>query len=151
MQGEAMARKATVDKNTVLEMLQEGRSTQYVADQFGVSRQAIDLHRKDFINQGLLRDQRAFRKARTVRETVTTDRNAVSLEKLVDLVIEAFSALKQLPELEAELEKYRRDYESAIQEIGRLKKTDEKWKQQELRWFAVQEEGDSGSGSGERG
>ncbi len=134
-----MARKATVDKDVVLRMLQEGKTTQAVADQFEVSRQAIDLHRREFINRGLLQDQRAFRKARADRATVFPYRNGISLEQLIDLVIAAFSALKQLPELEADLEKYRRDYQSAIQEIERLKTTDQKWKEQEQRWQLAQQ------------
>ena len=150
MQGEIMARKATVDKDVVLRMLQEGKTTQQVADQFEVSRQAIDLHRREFINRGLLEDQRAFRKARADRATVFPYRNGISLEQLIDLVIAAFSALKQLPELEADLEKYRRDYQSAIQEIERLKKTDEKWKEQEQRWLLAQQQGDAGPSSNEK-
>ena len=139
MQGEIMARKATVDKDVVLQMLQEGKTTQYVADQFEVSRQAIDLHRREFINRGLLQDQRAFRKARADRATVFPYRDGISLEQLIDLVIAAFSALKQLPELEADLEKYRRDYQSAVQEIERLKETDQKRKEQEQRWLLAQQ------------
>ena len=150
MQGEIMARKATVDKDVVLRMLQEGRTTQYVADQFEVSRQAIDLHRREFINRGLLEDQRSFRKARADRATVFPYRDGISLEQLIDLVIAAFSALKQLPELEADLEKYRRDYQSAIQEIERLKKTDRKWKEQEQRWRLAQQQGDAGPSSNEK-
>ncbi len=146
-----MARKATVDKDIVLEMLREGKTTQYVADEFGVSRQAIDLHRKEFISRHLLDDQRSFRKARAARAAVSSTRGGISLEQLVDLVIAAFSALKEVPELEADLEKYRRDYQSAMEEIERLKKTDQKWKEQELRWSAVQQEGDGGSLLDEKG
>ena len=145
-----MARKATVDKDVVLQMLQEGKTTQQVADQFEVSRQAIDLHRREFINRGLLEDQRSFRKARATRATVFPYRNGISLEQLIDLVIAAFSALKQLPELEADLEKYRRDYQSAVQEIERLKTTDEKWKEQEQRWLLAQQQGDAGPSSNEK-
>ena len=49
-----MARKAIVDRNTVLQLLKEGKTSQNIATQFGVSRQAIDLHRKEFIRTGLL-------------------------------------------------------------------------------------------------
>ena len=44
-----MARKATVDVEMVARMLRDGQSTQAVAEHFGVSRQAIDLHRRKFI------------------------------------------------------------------------------------------------------
>ncbi len=98
----------------------------------------------------MLDDQRSFRKAKTARAAVSTTRGGISLEQLIDLVIAAFSALKELPELEADLAKYRRDYQSAMEEIERLKKTDQKWKQQELRWSAVQQEGDGGPSSGEK-
>ena len=49
-----MARKAIVDRNIVLQLLKEGKTSQSIAAQFGVSRQAIDLHRKEFIRTGLL-------------------------------------------------------------------------------------------------
>lgn len=49
-----MARKAIVNKDTVLRMLREGETTQRIAEGFNVSRQAIDLYRKDFIGKGLL-------------------------------------------------------------------------------------------------
>ena len=56
-----MARKAIVDRDIVLICLREGKTTQYIAEQFGVNRQAIDLHRRDFISRGLLPNQRAAR------------------------------------------------------------------------------------------
>ncbi len=60
-----MARKPIVDRDIVLRMLQEGSSTQQVAERFGVSRQAVDLHRKDFITRGLLKNERAARKPKS--------------------------------------------------------------------------------------
>ena len=68
----------------------------------------------------------------------------------MDLIIAAFNALKQLPELESDLEKYRRDYQSAIQEIERLKKADQKRKEQEQRWLLAQEQVDGGPSSDEK-
>ena len=56
-----MARKAIVDKDIVLNMLKGGETTQHIADEFNVSRQAIDLYRRDFIKKGLLPNQRATR------------------------------------------------------------------------------------------
>ena len=49
-----MARKAIVDRNVVLQLLKEGKTSQSIASQFGVSRQAIDLYRKEFVHAGLL-------------------------------------------------------------------------------------------------
>jgi len=51
-----MARKATVDRNLVLQFLKEGKTSQSIATQFGVSRQAIDLYRKEFFRTGLLQN-----------------------------------------------------------------------------------------------
>jgi len=51
-----MARKATVDRNLVLQLLKEGKTSQSIAMQFGVSRQAIDLYRKEFFRTGLLQN-----------------------------------------------------------------------------------------------
>ena len=53
-----MARKAIVDRPAVLEMLKEGKTSQAIADRFGVSRQAIDLYRKQFTREGLLQPAR---------------------------------------------------------------------------------------------
>ena len=142
-----MARKATVDKDLVLQMLREGKTTQYIADQFGVSRQAVDLHRRDFINRGLLPDQRAGRQTRVTKEAVLANRGVLPLDQLIDLVIEAFSALKCLPQLEADLEKYQHDYETAVQEIERLRNAEQKRQGQELRWLHIQHQKDNGSSS----
>lgn len=134
-----MARKAVVDKDIVLKMLREGSTTQHVADQFGVSRQAIDIYRREFINSGLLGNQRAARTKRIItKETARPERKIISLEQQIDLVIEAFSALKRLPVLEAELEKCKRDYEHALGEMEHLQDAEHKRREQELRWLSVQ-------------
>ncbi|MBI2288499.1 MAG: helix-turn-helix domain-containing protein [Chloroflexi bacterium] len=132
-----MARKATVDKDVVLRMLREGESTYAVAKHFGVSRQAVDLHRKEFIQGGLLVDKRAPRKTlNSPMGDITEVKNypAISLDRLVDLVIEAFNSLKKVPALEAELEKYRRSYQKANERIELLEKEVSKRKEQEDHW-----------------
>ena len=131
-----MARKAIVDKDLVLNLLKEGKTTKHIAEQFGVSRQAIDLHRREFISMNLLSDQRAGRKQREVKETASPERerSVVSLDQQIDLIIAAFSALKSLPKLEAELEKYKRYYENALQEIERLQKSEQKRQEQEQQF-----------------
>lgn len=140
-----MARKATVDKDTALLMLREGKSTHTVAQHFGVSRQAIDLHRRGFIHDGLLVDKRAPRKTVTsekAAETRVKGDTAISLDRLIDLVIEAFNSLKRLPELEAELEKYQRNYQKAAEQIELLEKEVIKRKEQEARWLFAMPPGD---------
>ena len=129
-----MARKAIVDRDLVLNWLKERKTTQYIAEQYGVSRQAIDLHRRDFISRGLLPDQRAAREKGAAKETVPPKQSIVSLDQQIELIIEAFGALKRLPELEAELEKNKRDYETALQEIERLRKAEQKRQGQEQRF-----------------
>ena len=154
-----MARKATVDVIKVLQMLEEGESTLSVAEHFGVSRQAIDLHRRKFIQSGKLGERRAPRRTVTLLEPAEAgikDNQAfsaaqrydagrkgspvvspakpadsgikgaqpVSLDRLIELIIEAFDSLKQVPrlELEAKLEKYKRDYQIAAERIDILEK-----------------------------
>ena len=129
-----MARKAVVDRDLILTWLREGKTTQHIAEQFGVSRQAVDLHRRDFISRGLLPDQRAVREKRAPKETVPPKRSTISLNEQIDLTIEAFGALKRLPELEAELEKYKHDYENALKEIERLREAEQKRQEQEQRF-----------------
>jgi len=129
-----MARKAIVDKDIVLNLLKEGKTTKHIAEQFGVSRQAIDLHRRELISMNLLPDQRAGRKQRAAKETLTPKRSVVSLEQQIDLIIAAFSALKSLPKLEAELKKYKRDYENTLQELERLRKSEQKRQEQEQQF-----------------
>jgi hypothetical protein len=141
-----MARKATVDVVKVLEMLQQGQSTQIVAGHFGVSRQAIDLHRRKFIESGQLDDRRAPRvaapcpvyNAASVRNREPVEANIkspdpVSLDKLIELVIQAFDSLKKVPRLEAELEMYRQDYQKAAEKIERLEKEVIRRQEQEAR------------------
>ena len=152
-----MARKAIVNKEIILSMLKEGASTQSIAERFNVSRQAIDLHRKDFIARGLLPDQRAVR-TRKVLEQVAPQRqslvstqaapapNTMSLDEQIDLIIDAFNALKRLPQLEKEVETYKRDYEKAVQEIERLKEAEKKRLDQEGRWLLTQHQHDTNPG-----
>jgi len=138
-----MARKAIVDKDIILNMLKEGETTQRIAEKFGVSRQAIDLHRRVFINNGLLHDRRATRIKRATKETVPPKRNnIVSLDQQIELIIKAFSALKRLPELESELERYKRKYENAVQKIEHLREIEQKRQDQEHRWLLVQDRKD---------
>ena len=144
-----MTRKAIVDKDIILNMLREGKTTQYIAEKFNVSRQAVDLHRRGFISRGLLQDQRAPRIRRVTKEavppgykTVPPEHKTVSLDEQIQLFIEAFSALKRKPELETELEIYKRKYEHAVQEIERLQEAEQKRQDQELRWLRVQRQRD---------
>ena len=134
-----MARKPIVDTNLVLQMLQEGRSTREVADHYSVSRQAIDLHRKRFISQGILQEKRAGRVQKPVNKPHPLTQG-YSLEELIDLVLEAFTALKRMPALEADLERYKNDYETALREIERLKQAEEKRTEQEKRWLSAQKQ-----------
>ncbi|MFC1952827.1 hypothetical protein ACFLWR_01685 [Chloroflexota bacterium] len=141
-----MARKATVDRDIVLNMLLEGQTTQHIADKFKVSRQAIDLHRKDFITKGLLPNKRAFRTKSTTKEIIpqkekTTppkpfpaSKEIATLDEHIDLIINAFKALKRIPQLEVEFEKLKKEHDKALNEIERLKKNEEKRTEQESRW-----------------
>ncbi len=151
-----MARKAIVDRDTVLQMLRDGHTTQRVADHFGVTRQAVDLHRKDFIAHGLITDRRAARSHDSVSapaaEAPPTQRlipevppapshhdlAALPLDQLIDLAIDAFAALKKLPELEAERDRYRQSYEAAAAEVARLEEAEGRRRTQEQRWFLAQ-------------
>jgi len=158
-----MARKAIVDRDRVLQMLRDGQTTQRIADYFGVSRQAVDLHRKDFIARGLLADQRASRSPRTAplaapqTPLVPPDSSVVQpaerieahippapshrelaampLDQIIDLAIDAFTALKKLPEVEAERDRYRESYQAAAAEIDRLKEAESHRHAQEQRWL----------------
>ena len=135
-----MARKATVDAEMVARMLRDGQSTQVVAEHFGVSRQAIDLHRRKFIKSGQLEDRRAPRVAAASsgydasKPARIESAPSVPLDRLIELVIEAFDSLKKVPGLEAELEKYRRDYQKAAERIGQLEKEISRRLEQEARW-----------------
>ena len=142
-----MARKAIVDKDKILSLLQEGKTTQSIAEMFGVSRQAIDLHRRDFISRGLLNDQRAARIKRVEKEPEEIAHRIGSLDEQIELIIAAFSALKRLPELEKELETYKRKCESATKEIGHMQEIEHKRQDQELRWLRTQPERDNNTSS----
>ena len=111
-----MARKAIVNKDEILSMLREGKTTRSIAEKFNVSRQAIDLHRKDFIKKGLLPDKRAARVKEPVKESSPQTQSLIStsppqppgdadsLDAQIDLMISAFNALKRLPQLEKDIE-----------------------------------------------
>jgi transposase-like protein len=148
-----MARKATVNREIVLQMLREGKTSQSIADQFGVSRQAIDLYRKQFHKDGQLAITQGAVPATPIFETrsvLTTPTplpartsaiSNLSLDQMVDIIIEAFDAMKRIPEMEAELGKIRRNYEQALKEIEELKLKEQKRKEQEARWIHAQQPG----------
>jgi transposase len=143
-----MARKSIVNKDIILSMLKEGETTQRIAEKFNVSRQAIDLHRKDFIKKGLLPDQRAARTRKAPKEVVAQRQNLISskkssLDAQIDLIINAFNALKRLPQLEKEVEIYKHKYENALHEIERLKENEKKRLDQESRWLLTQRHNDT--------
>ncbi len=150
-----MARKAIVNKDIILSMLREGETTQRIAEKFNVSRQAIDLHRRDFIKKGLLPNQRAVRTRKASKEAAPRKQNiislrqsppskdVVSLDEQIDLIINAFNALKRLPQLEKEVETYKQEYENALHEIERLKENEKKRLDQESRWLLTQRHNDA--------
>ncbi len=145
-----MTRKAVVNKDVILNMLRVGETTQHIAEKFNVSRQAIDLHRKDFIVKGLLPDQRAIRTRKAPNVAIPQEQTpvspgqpapsteTVSLDKQIDHLINAFNALKRLPQLEEEVETYKQKYEKALHEIERLKETEKKRIDQESQWLNAQ-------------
>jgi len=150
-----MARKAIVDKDIILSMLQEGETTQNIAEKFNVSRQAIDLHRKDFIVKGLLADKRAARRkkseiqlteapSQTTRrqpEKTPEDNNfqesSISLDQQIDLLINAFHALKRVVLMEKELNACKQENERVRKEIEYLKERERKRIEQENRWLLI--------------
>jgi len=148
-----MARKVIVDRNTVLQLLKEGKTSQSIASQFGVSRQAIDLHRKEFIRTGLLPAAGTAPLSITTsmpipstatplnsfKQIVTTPKpQEISLDQMIDLFIKAFDALKRLPELEDEVVKFRNEHEGLLQQIAQLEEREQKRKEQETRWLQTQ-------------
>jgi len=158
-----MARKAIVDKDIILDLLKKGETTQRIAERFKVSRQAIDLHRKEFIKNGLLPDKRAARTGKGQGELVTSQKdienensvaqqpvliqphitvreNVESLDTQIELIINAFNALKKLPSLEKELEILKTENEKAKLEIERLKARENKRLEQESRWMLINTE-----------
>jgi len=156
-----MARKAIVDRAAVLEMLKQGMTSQAIADRFGVSRQAIDLHRKQFTAAGLLvppqrhapapapaQGRAASREQRGEAQSQISPAApgsadmpplspipSLSLDQLIDLIIQAFTALKRIPELEKEFAALRKSYEAALQQIQELNEREQKRREQELRWL----------------
>lgn len=170
-----MARKAIVDRDVMLSMLRDGEPTRSIAEKFNVTRQAIDLHRRDFIEKGLLSNQRALRTRKAPVKPAPPKQNLVSpdlsaparqtspltvtrssgltlpskgellLDQQIDLIISAFNALKRLPQLEKELEKYKQEYASALHEMACLKENEKKRLDQESRWLRTQHHNDTNS------
>jgi len=163
-----MARKAIVDREIVLQLLKEGKTSQTIANQYGVSRQAIDLYRKQFVTGRLLPETRSAKPVmaaepqpgiqypyRHIPEpipepkptpysasaTPTRALPTLSLDQMVDLIIQAFSALKRVPELETEIAKTRKSYDALLQQVEQLQIREQKRKEQEARWIHAQSPG----------
>jgi len=146
-----MARKAIVDREKVLQLLREGKSSGNIASQFGVSRQAIDLHRKEFVRTGMLEPNISspvvpkieskppstlLSKLAVPKQVKST---GVNLDQLIDLLIQSLAALKKLPELEKELLRLRQQNEKALSQIIQLEEREQKRLEQEARWREVQQ------------
>jgi hypothetical protein len=150
-----MARKATVNREVVLQLLREGKTSQNIASQFGVSRQAIDLHRKEFVRTGALEPRSISSITRepspvTVQEPILTPPvtpspeikskpETVSLDQMIDLIIQSLAALKKLPELESEFNKLRRQHEATLSQVVQLEEREKKRLDQEARWRDAQQ------------
>jgi hypothetical protein len=131
----------------VLQLLKEGKTSRSIANQFGVSRQAIDLYRKEFIQTGLMQRASGPLPVTTpqlptpevsTKPTVPITPHDVSLDQVIELMIKALVALKRIPELEAEVEKYRRDYTVLLKLNEQLEESEKKRKEQEERWLQAQ-------------
>lgn len=147
-----MARKAIVDRDTVLKLLREGKTSGSIASQYGVSRQAIDLHRKEFVRTGALtaRIAREPAPASTLPVATTTPlpvtpapvktpkTESVSLDQMIDILIRSLSAMKRLPELENEVAVLRQRHEAAIAKITELEDREKKRQEQETQWQEAQ-------------
>jgi hypothetical protein len=72
---------------------------------------------------------------------------AVSLDGMIELVIEAFDSLRRVPVLEAELETYKLDYQKAAERILELERLLNKRNEQETRWRSVVPPGDNKNGA----
>ena len=150
-----MGIKAIVNKDVILSMLRAGETTRRIAGKFNVSRQAIDIYRRDFITKGILPNQRAVRRRKTSEKAAPQKQNlispsqaspskdTISLDEQIDLIINAFNALKRLPQLEKEVETYRKKYENARYEIERLKEKEKKRLEQESKWLLTQRYNDT--------
>ena len=150
-----MARKAVVDRNIVLQLLKEGKTSHSIATQFGVSRQAIDLYRKEFVRTGLLPSSTTPLPVSTQLpvtpvikppippkpSTHSLEPHDVSLDQMIELIIKAFDALKRIPELEAEAAKCRNEHDALIAQIAQLEDREKKRKEQETRWLHAQNPG----------
>ncbi len=157
-----MARKAIVDRGIVLQLLQEGQTSKAIAERFGVSRQAIDLYRKQ-LSGSILPETRVTNPVmsgepkssltyqhtpgpppeskRTPYSTGNAQTPSLSLDELVDLVIQAFSALKRVNELEMEISNLRKSYDALLQQVEQLQAREQKRKEQEARWIHAQSPG----------
>jgi transposase-like protein len=157
-----MARKAIVNREMVLQLLQEGQTSKAIAERFGVSRQAIDLYRKQLPGGASpetrapkpvmsTQPQSAFTYQHTPElppepkrapySTRLAQTPSLSLDEMVDLVIQAFSALKRVKELEAEISVLRKSYDALLQQVEQLQAREQKRKEQEARWIHAQSPG----------
>ncbi|MDP2919022.1 MAG: helix-turn-helix domain-containing protein [Dehalococcoidia bacterium] len=158
-----MARKAIVDRTAVLELLKEGKTSQAVADRYGVSRQAIDLYRKQFVREGLLSPAHPTRQPGTTvkkSDRIADEprapyyagpqpptpprlptRPALSLDQAVDLLIQALTALKRVPELEKEIEQLKKTNGMLQAQFEEMQGREQKRHEQESRWFQAQNPG----------
>jgi len=124
------------DEQQILELLQqpERPTDEEIAGQVGCSREWVRQKRHDFEKRNLIEPRPA--KRRGIKVVAVSE---LSLDGTIDLIIKAFSALKQLPELLAELDKYKRGYSNALEQLALYEKDSKKRQGQEMTFKLAQQ------------
>jgi hypothetical protein len=131
-----------LDNGKVLELLRvsERPTDQVIANQLGVSREAIRLKRHQFIQQGLINDKPAKKGVLSTKQPTAVPQ--LNLEQIIEVVLVAFERAKEYPKVAAELEQYKRGYSNLKEAIAGANKVEQRRKEQEQRFKLARQQGE---------
>lgn len=135
----ARGRPGKVNKDTVLEALKAGKNDTEIAEAQDCQRQYIQYLRRGWEKDGTLPTRVKFqRRIIAVAKPIAE----LSLDQSIEVMLVAFERASKYPEMETELEKYKRGYAHAMELLHQCEEGDRKKKDQEMRFKVAQQQGE---------
>lgn len=128
----------TIDEATVKAMTDEGKSQTEIGNVFGVTRQRISQVQSQLRLSGELgASTKAPGRPKGTKTTKVKDNGQPTWEQVKEFVITAIEKANRVPELEAELKRYKLGYENALLQL----KEHDKDKDEERRYKLALQQG----------
>lgn len=133
-----MARTAKINKEDVLKRLKRGETDGAIAEAVGCKWQYVQQLRLGFVREGLL-DGKIRKKGRPRKDGHKIE---LELEPTIDIIIQGLEALKELPRVKAERDRYKASMKTAMEGWEAERRRNEKIEENKRRLKVAQQQGD---------